>query len=234
MREHLEHALRHDGDGYHSRNHAGIGTIADPVFAQLELIHRVRPITSVLEIGCTTGFRLERARTAFGAACAGLEVSPAAVAEGRERYPDVDLHEGIAPRDLERWSGTSFDVVIVGHFLYLLPREELFALAAAVDRLVADGGHLVVMDFFSPAPTSAPYAHHPDLRVFKHDPSLPWQWSPTYCLVSRQVYELADEPVAFQDARAWQTVDVLRKLSSSEAYPPAPTLPSIHEPRGAV
>lgn len=234
MREQLEHALRRDGDGYHARSHAGIGTITDPVFAQLELIHRVRPITSVLEIGCTTGFRLARARTAFGATCAGLEVAPAAVAEGRERYPDVDLREGVAPRDLEHWAATTFDVVVVGHFLYLLPREEVFALAAAVDRLVVDGGHLVVMDFLSPTPTSAPYAHHADLRVFKHDPSLPWQWSPTYFLVSRQVYEIAENPVAAQDPRAWQTVDVLRKLSSDEAYPQAATLPSVHEPRDAV
>lgn len=229
MREVHETALRQDGDGYHSRNHEGIGTIADPAFEALALIHHVTPITSVLEIGCTTGFRLEKARTTFGARCAGLEVSPAAIDEGRALYPLVQLEQGVAPRDLDRWGTEAFDVVIVGHFMYLLPREELFALAAAVDRLVAAGGHLIVMDFLHPNPMSAAYRHHPDLRVFKHDPSAPWLWSPTYALVSRRAYDVSEAPSACVDPRAWQTVDVLRKLQVAEAYPELATLPSVHE-----
>lgn len=234
MREIHEQALRDDGDGYHTRNHAGIGTIADPAFSALELLHRVSPIGSVLEIGCTTGFRLEKARVAFGARCAGLEISPSAVEEGRTRYPQVQIELGAAPRDLDRWAGEQFDVVIVGHFEYLLPREELFGLAAAVDRLVVDGGHIIVMDFLHPTPMSADYRHHRDLRVFKHDPSAPWLWSPTYTLVQRQVYDVSESPEACVDPRAWQTVDVLRKLSVDEAYPPLPTLPSVHEREGSA
>lgn len=229
MDEIHEQALRADGDGYHSRNHTGIGTIDDPAFEALELINRMRPIESVLELGCTTGFRLEKARLAFGARCAGLEVSEAAIAEGHSRYPDVDLRVGIAPRDMAMWDGETFNVVIVGHFMYLLPREQLFGLAAAVDRFVCDGGHVVVMDFLHPNPTSADYKHHPDLRVFKHDPSAPWLWSPTYTLVNRRVYDVSEDPAACEDPRAWQTVDVLRKLTVAQAYPTAATLPSVHE-----
>lgn len=230
MREDQEQALRRDGDGYHARNHAGIGTIADPAFVQLELINRVRPIASVLEIGCTTGFRLEKARVAFGARCAGLEVSPAAIAEGRAQYPLIQLEEGLAPRDLDRWSQDRFDVVIVGHLEYLLPRDALFDLAAQVDRLVIDGGHLIVMDFLHPSPVRAPYTHQSELQVFKHDPSAPWLWSPTYTLVARQVYDVSEMASACVDPRAWQTVDVVRKGPADEAYPRAETLPSVHAP----
>ena len=228
MREAQEEALRVDGDGYHSRNHPGIGTIADPAFEALALIHQVRPVTSVLEIGCTTGFRLEKARVAFGSRGVGLEVSPAAVAEGSSLYPSLDLRVGVAPRDLSLWAGESFDVVIVGHFQYLLPREDLFSLAAAVDALLSPGGHLIVEDFLHPHPVSSDYRHHEDLRVFKHDPSAPWLWSPTYTLVSRRVYDVSEDAASCVDPRAWQTVDVLRKLTVSEAYPAAPTLPSVH------
>lgn len=229
MHEAHEKALRTDGDGYHSRNHEGIGTIADPAFEALELIHRVRPIASVLEVGCATGFRLEKARAVFGAQGFGLEVSPAAVAEGRSLYPQLDLQVGVAPRDLATWQGEYFDVLIVGHFQYLLPREDLFALAAAVDALVTPGGHLIVEDFFHPHPVSADYRHHEDLRVFKNDPSAPWLWSPTYTLISRRVYDVSDDSAACEDPRAWQTVDVLRKLTVDEAYPSLPTLPSVHD-----
>ena len=65
--------------------------------------------------------------------------------------------------------------------------------------------------------------------MFKHDPSAPWLWSPTYTLVSRQVYDLADNPTSGRDPRAWQTVDVLRKLTIDEAYPQMVSLPSVHE-----
>lgn len=232
MRDIHEQALRADGDGYHSRNHAGIGTIADPAFTALELVNQVKPVTSVLEIGCTTGFRLEKARVAFKARCAGLEISPAAVEEGRTRYPQVQVELGAAPRDLSLWTNEQFDVVIVGHFEYLLPRTELFRLASEVDRLVIDGGHIIVMDFIHPTPMSAEYLHHEDLRVFKDDPSAPWLWSPTYTLVQRQIYNVSESPEACSDPRAWQTVDVVRKLSVDEAYPPLATLPSVHEREG--
>jgi SAM-dependent methyltransferase len=234
MRDIHEEALRADGDGYHSRNHDGIGTIADPAFEAMELLHRVRPITSVLEIGCNTGFRLEKARTAFASRCCGLEVSPAAVDEGCSRYPEVEIELGIAPRDLDRWPGEKFDVVVVGHFMYLLPREDLFLLAAKVDQLTADGGHVIVMDFLHPTPMSAAYRHNSHLRVFKHDPSAPWLWSPNYTLVSRRVYDIAEDAQACVDPRAWQTVDVLRKFADCDAYPELSTLPSVHEREGGA
>jgi len=100
-----EQALAQDGDGYHQRNYAGIGTIADPAFEQMQILHQVSPIQSVLEVGCTTGFRLEKARKAFGAQCSGIEISPSAVAEGLELYPEVELRVGAAPRDLKHWAG---------------------------------------------------------------------------------------------------------------------------------
>ena len=48
-------ALTADGDRYYLVNYKGIGTIADPAFSQMEVIHSVSPIGSVLEIGCTPG-----------------------------------------------------------------------------------------------------------------------------------------------------------------------------------
>jgi SAM-dependent methyltransferase len=229
-----ERALRTDGDGYYARNYTGIGTIADPIFDQMQILNQVRPIQSVFEIGCTTGFRLEKARAAFGARCAGLEISPTAVAEAHERYPAVDVREGTAPRDMRHWESSSFDVVVVGHVLYLLPRSDLFALAAAVDRLLVDGGHIIVMDFLSPDAHHSRYSHHPELSVFKHDPSGPWVWSPTFELVSRQVYPLADVVSSVVNPRSWQTVDVVRKLNMVDGYPERPAHPSVHDDPGAA
>lgn len=66
MSERYEEALRHRGDRDHARDHSGIGTIADPSYAQLQLIRGARPISSLHEVGCTTGFRSEKMRVEFG------------------------------------------------------------------------------------------------------------------------------------------------------------------------
>jgi len=41
MRDIHEQTLRADGNGYHSRNHAGIGTITDPAFSAMEQVHKL-------------------------------------------------------------------------------------------------------------------------------------------------------------------------------------------------
>ncbi len=99
-----------DGDRYHQVNHEGIGTIADPVLAQMKVVHSASPIASVLEIGCTNGFRLHKAQQEFGAQCSGLEASAGAVHEGREKYPAIEIKHGIAPADLSQWAGSTFDI----------------------------------------------------------------------------------------------------------------------------
>lgn len=189
----------------------------------------VSPIGSILEIGCTNGCRLDKARVAFAASCAGLEVSPAAVLEAKSRFPQVDVRQGLEPRDLTFWDGETFDVLVVGHLLYLLPREELFSLAARVDSLLTESGHLVVMDFLSPVPQQSPYVHQSSLRVFKHDPSAPWTWSPTYELVAPKVYEIAEPMTSARNLRSWQTVDLVRKVGALSAYPATNPEPSIHD-----
>lgn len=225
-------ALVSDGNRYHRVNHEGIGTIADPAFEQMEIIHSVSPISSVLEIGCTTGFRLEKARVSFGAECCGLEASGAAISEGRELYPDIDIRTGLAPDDLSFWNGHNFDVIVVGHLLYLLPRSELFELAAKVDSLLAPGGHLIVMDFIYHRDTVAPYSHQSALKVFKGDPSRPWSWHPQYFLIHRNVYPLSGDRSAQVEPDRWQSVDVLRKLSEDQAYEKVTPPPSVHVSHG--
>jgi hypothetical protein len=121
--------------------------------------------------------------------------------------------------------------VILGHFQYLLPRTEVFELAFRVDQLLNPGGHIVATDFFFNTPMSAEYAHSPDLEVFKEDPTSPWTWSPTYTLVARSTYELAQDPSTQRDENNWQTLDVVRKHSFEHAYPRRPSPPSIHQPK---
>ena len=222
-------ALKADGNRYHRVNYEGIGTIADPAFEQMEIINAVSPIESVLEIGCTTGFRLEKARKAFDSHTAGLDASSTAIEEGKILYPGLDIRAGLAPKGLDYWSGSTFDTIVVGHLLYLLPRTSLFQLAAKVDSLLSDGGHLIVIDFIAHRDTVSSYSHQEGLNVFKGDPSAPWSWHPQYFLVHRNVYPLSVDPSSQREPNQWQSIDVLRKLRVDEAFQSVNRPASAHD-----
>jgi SAM-dependent methyltransferase len=226
-------ALVADGDRYHRVNYDGNGTIADPAFTQMEVIHAVSPIGSVLEIGCTTGFRLEKARPNFSARCAGLDASEVAVAEGRKKYPEIDIRTGLAPQALDFWAGSTFDVVVVGHLLYLLPRSALFDFSAKVDALLSEDGHLIVVDFIFHRDTVSNYVHEDSLSVYKGDPSSPWSWHPQYFLVHRNVYPFSSDPSTQREPDQWQSVDVLRKLPASRAFVSVNAPASVHDSKSS-
>ena len=229
MKPEEQAALEADGDRYHRVNYDGIGTIADPVFEQMEIINAVSPIRSILEIGCTTGFRLEKALKAFGARGSGLDASQSAILAGQELYPEIDLRSGLAPQDLDYWSGLAFDTIVVGHLLYLLPRPSLFLLAAKVDALLSEGGHLIVIDFTAHRDTVSSYSHQESLQVYKGDPSAPWNWHPQYFLVHRNVYPLSVDPPTQREPNQWQCIDVLRKLTVGQAFQGVTPPASVHD-----
>ena len=222
-------ALVDDGNAYLQRNRAGIGNIHDPVMEALDIINATHPITRALEVGCSTGFRLEKIRNKYGAACFGLEAGGDPVREGLAQYPSINLEQGLAPDGLHIWAGSKFDCIILGFFMYLLPRPALFELAAAVDELLADNGHLVVFDFMFPSPMSSEYLYNASLTTYKMDPSAPWLWSPTYRLVSRTVYSLQDSIDRNDEPENWKTLDVLRKMPITTAYPRSTAVRSEHE-----
>ena len=215
-------AITQDADAYYLRNAEQHKPSTDPMLPCLQRIHRATPIRSVLEIGSNTGWRLDGIRKHFDKpSVMGVEASLFAVEESRATYPHIPVAHGVAPDVLFGFEDGSFDTVIVGFLIYLLPRNMLFHFAAEVDRIVGDNGHIVIEDFLHPNPTSRDYTHHEDLRVFKHEPSAPWSWSPTYTLVDRQLIEHEAHTVDNADPARWIAIDVLRKHPLATAYPPA-------------
>jgi SAM-dependent methyltransferase len=212
-------SIGREADAYYVRNVDQNKPSSDPMLPALQRIHVVRPMLSVLEIGSNTGWRLDGIRASLGVSkVCGVEASQLAVDEHRLTYSDIPVVRGVAPQVLSGFPAESFDTVIVGFLMYLLPRDLLFTFAAEVDRILADDGHIVIEDFLHPTPLSRDYTHQDQLRVFKHDPSAPWSWSPTYSLIDRQLIEHEAHTVDNADVSRWITVDVLRKHPLGTAY----------------
>lgn len=117
-----------------------------------------------LEVGAANGPRLSALRREFGSEVVGVDLSAAAVADGRERY-GLDLRVQAAHElSLEG----RFDLVIVNFVLHWVARERLEAAVVAIDAQLEPGGLLLLGDFHPDEPTAVPYHHRTDVELFTH------------------------------------------------------------------
>jgi SAM-dependent methyltransferase len=176
-----------EGDRYFDRNRevlAAYDARVDPV-AQCIRLAAVRP-SSILEIGAAAGDRVAALAAELGASGHAVDPSVAAVENGRARHPDIVM--SVATMD-ELPDVGPFDLVVVNFVFHWVDRALLLRSMSEVDRMVADGGHLLIGDFLPAGHTKTPYHHRPGLWTFKQRYSDVFTASGLYC----RVVELSGE-----------------------------------------
>jgi SAM-dependent methyltransferase len=160
-----------ESDRYFQRNQKALSAEGlaehDPIMQVLQAA-AVRP-HSALEVGAANGYRLEALRQQTGCRATAVEPSAAAIASGNGE----------------------FDLVIASFVLHWVDRARLFETAAALDRVLADGGRLVISDFLPEHPQRVPYHHRPegDVWTYKQDYAAFWAASAVYSVEDRRVYD---------------------------------------------
>ncbi len=169
-----------EGDAYHARNRGR----EVPARAEHDLVLRaleklaLRP-ARVLEIGAGDGSRLAALCDGDPALrCTGIDPSAAALANGSRSNPRLAFARATAERLPFR--AESFELVILGFCMYLVDREDLFAVAAEVDRVLTRSGHVAVLDFLPDTPHRRAYAHARGLYSYKMDYAHMFLWNPAY------------------------------------------------------
>ncbi len=120
--------------------------------------YKMRP-TSVLEIGCNSGYRLDAiSKLVPGSTVGGIEPSTLAIEQGQKDYPQIRFVKGTAD-EMSAFETASMDLVVIGFVLYVVDRESLFRVIAETDRVLKNGGVLMILDFFSEKPIRNPYQH---------------------------------------------------------------------------
>lgn len=142
---------------------------------------------SILEVGCSSGHRLNFLKELYGAECFGIDPSKEAIDYAAEAHKELNLNQATA--DALPFKGDSFDMLISGFCLYLADREDLFRIAMEYDRVLKDGGLLILCDFYSPVPYKNPYIHVDDLYSYKADYSKMFTWNPQYRTVRFLTYD---------------------------------------------
>lgn len=158
-----------EGDRWFARNRAALARFdpaADLPLRLLEL-YGVHP-RRALEIGAANGYRLAALVERYGAHVVAVEPSFAAIRDGTAHFPAVTFVRGDAAAIP---LGEPFDLVIAHFVLHWLDRSSLLRAVAEIDRLLVDGGFLVIGDFL-PANLLRVLYHHraeDDLYTYKQN-----------------------------------------------------------------
>lgn len=175
-----------EGDGWYARNAQALGqasTMRNTIVGRIAAhIPRESPCT-VMEIGCATGVNLAALAEIRSIECIGLDPSGAAVERGGHQHPGMKLVCGTA--DQLPQEDSSVDVLWFGFCLYLVDRALLARVVAEADRVLKDGGLLVINDFDPDFPRMRQYAHHEGLWSYKMDYSALFTANPAYVLVEK-------------------------------------------------
>lgn len=209
--------LQSEGDAWFARNQKSLAGRKlpddDPLLRELiDFLPGDALGLKILEVGCGDGTRLAWLRTNHNADSYGVDPSAQAVAVACGK--GVHALQGTA--DGLQFESRSFDVVILGFCLYLCDREDLFRIASETDRVLRSPGWLVIMDFFSHAPTARTYHHRPGVLSYKMDYRTLFAWHPDYECITHKVRHHSD--ASYTDAAdEWVAISVLRKLQRKPA-----------------
>lgn len=177
--------MDHEADAWWQRNKDKLPPSDDPV---LEIIRKNQfPFNNILEIGCANGWRLAELQEKYKCRATGCDLSYAALSDGRKQFPQINLYYSNADH-LQYTGRDECDLVIMGFFLYLADRADLFQIVAESDRVLKDGGHLIILDFYSFDPKTVTYHHDPRLRCFKMAYWQLWAANPAYRLLDKRYH----------------------------------------------
>jgi SAM-dependent methyltransferase len=158
-----------EGDQWFIRNCRALGAFKPENDTALILMktYDLKP-RNVLEIGAASGFRLAAIQNRLGSTVVAVEASMEAVINGHRAFPSVKFIRGSAACVPLRGN---FDLVIINFVFHWIDRRSLLGVVAEVDRLVNDGGYLIIGDF-RPANYIRTRYHHiqgEELFTYKQD-----------------------------------------------------------------
>lgn len=136
----------------------------------LELIKRNNlKIKKVAEVGAYNGFRLAFLAQNYDCKSVAFEPSQKAIEDGKDRYPYITFCCNTASKlDAD---DASFDMVIVSFVFHWIDRKTLLRSASEIDRILADGGWLIISDCLVEYPQRSRYHHLQKQEVWTYKQS---------------------------------------------------------------
>ncbi len=122
---------------------------------------------SFLEVGCSTGFVLEKIRKEYKSSCYGVDSSFKAIKEGRKIFKKVHLKNAFSDNFYFK---KKFDFIILGFFLFLVPPKNIFGIFSNLIKHLKDGGYIVIYDFYNKGKfLKKKYKHSNKVFCYRYD-----------------------------------------------------------------
>ncbi len=203
-------------DGYFYRNRSRLDADQPLSRSTLACASYIKPNERILEIGTANGRILEQLRRLTECEAHGTDPSPAAIADGQQRYPALHLSLGSA--DKIGYPDAFFDAVLFGFCLYLVDRNLLMRVVAEADRVLSgNAGRLMITDFDPTFPHRNPDKHLPGMWSYKAQYADLWRANPQYVLAEKVPLSHVGDTF-HQDPNERIAIWILVKCQSS-AYP---------------
>lgn len=174
MSKELDAFRKDQGDLWFERNLLGVIPDPTPDAMESRLIQVLQSTvaqgsSSVLcEVGCSRGDRLWRLSANLPYRCVGLDVSAAAISEGRRLYRDsLDLIRASA--DNTGLQDEFVRVLFFGWVLCYASMDYLEAVTTEAKRVLEPNGMLAVFDFDFGEFLEREFSHLPTLSTYRHD-----------------------------------------------------------------
>lgn len=157
-----------EGDNYYKRNREKLLFFDLKKDWPLQLLKKLnfKP-EKVLEVGASNGWRAAAIERIYGSKCVAIDPSKKAISEGKKIYPKISFHRGLMS-NLPIKKNETFDMVIVSLVFHWIDRTTLMQSIAEIDRVLKNGGYLIISDFFPDKPITVPYHHLPNKKIFTY------------------------------------------------------------------
>ena len=164
-----------EGDKWYSRNKKKL--FSKKKFYENEIIYNElsefkKKINNILHIGCSNGLKLKNLCNKFNAHGNGIDPSSTAINDGvchlkKKSIKNVKLHLGDA--SVLPFNKSNFDIVFFGFCLYLIDRSLLNKSIKEADRVLKNGGFLVISDFDPGKLIKKNWGHNKKIKIYKDD-----------------------------------------------------------------
>lgn len=187
--------LESEGDKYYQRNKTAlINSIGlDTKFYASFLSNIADKNTNLVEIGAGNGRNINYLKNVLQCSVSGIEPSSDAVSDGNEMFfnnQDV-LIKGTS--DALPYADESADIVLFGFSLFWVGRKYLFRSIAEADRILKEGGYLLITDFDTTLPYKRYNTHNKDAWTYKMNYSNLFLSNPQYYLIEKKSYSHSND-----------------------------------------
>jgi SAM-dependent methyltransferase len=155
--------FKSEGDNWFERNKDYLGKKQDIILLLINF-YNLKPET-VVEIGCSNGYRLAALHERYGSKVIGVEPSEKAIEDGKERWHFIKFVKGMCETfELDE----SADLVIVNFVFHWISRDKLTICVAKIDEVLKEGGILILGDFGTENFIKRRYHHLPNENLFTY------------------------------------------------------------------